>query len=266
MKRLMAIGALALGMSLVSAPTALAAGEAKVPAEQEWSFDGPMGRFDVASVQRGFQVYKEVCSSCHSMNHLSYRNLGEPRGPYFNEEFPNANDNPVVRAIAAEYKVSEPNADTGDIEERPAEPKDHFVKPYPNEGAARGANGGALPPDLSVITKARHHNHDYIYALLTGYKDPPADVKMASGMHYNPYFSGGQIAMANQLLPDRVSFQDGTKATPEQMAKDVTTFLAWAAEPKMENRKALGLQVMGFLLLLTGLTYVSYRRIWRNVH
>jgi ubiquinol-cytochrome c reductase cytochrome c1 subunit len=220
----------------------------------------------MASVQRGFQVYKEVCASCHSMNYLSYRNLGEPRGPYFDKEYPNANDNPVVRAIAAEYKVTEIGGETGDPAERPAEPKDRFVNPFTNEAAARAANGGALPPDLSVITKARAHGPDYIYSLLTGYADPPEGKEMQPGMSYNPYFPGGQIAMANQLIEDRVEFQDGTKASPEQMAMDVTTFLHWAAEPKMETRKAMGLQVLGYLLLLTVLVYLSYRRVWRNVH
>jgi cytochrome c1 len=271
MMRLITKGALSLGLALgmglgVGAPAALGASkDVREPREFPRSWDGPLGRFDVAQLQRGFQVYKEVCSSCHAMEFLSYRNLGEPRGPFYQPGVA-ANDNPVVRAIAAEYTVMSLNDETGEMEERPAEPKDRFFRPFPNEAAARAANGGAYPVEMSLITRARKNGELYVYSLLTGYVEPPAGTEVPPGLHYNPYFPGGLIAMPSVLNEGQVEFQDGTVATVSQMAQDVTAFLSWAADPKQEIRKAMGLQVLAYLLVLTGLVYVSYRRIWRNVH
>ena len=195
----------------------------KHPKHMHWHFDGIFGAYDKQAVQRGFQVYREVCASCHSLDLLAFRMLGEEGGPYFNAEYPNANDNPLIKAFAAEYQI--PDIDeVGDVIERPGKPADYFPAVYTNEAAARAANGGALPPDLSVIVKARAGGADYIYSLLTGYGTAPEGIKIQPGLYYNPYFSGMQIAMAPQLKDGIVEYQDGTPATPEQMAKDVVYF------------------------------------------
>lgn len=268
------------------AAPALAASEARHPHPQAWSFAKPLGTFDQASVQRGYQVYEEVCSACHSLSALSYRNLGDKGGPFAayrakNHEtsaeevrigpsahggkFISPNDNPAVKAIAAKFDVSEIDGTTGDIVQRPARPADRFASPFVNEAAARAANGGAYPPDLSVITRARHGGADYIYALLTGYGEaPPPGVEEVPGKHYNPYFRGGWVAMAPQLTPDRVSFTDGSPSTPDQMARDVASFLEWAGDPKAELRKKMGVAVLGYLLALTLLLFFAYRQIWRG--
>jgi len=239
------------------------------------------GRFDVRSLQRGYKVYAEVCSSCHSMNLVYYRNLCQQNGPFYDPKYPNPNDAPKCKAIAAGIKVPDIDPDTGDAIQRPATPADHFLNPYPNKAAAAAGNGGAAPPDLSVMARAREGGAHYIYSLLSGYKDPPASLNVPDGKYYNPYMpgdmtsswtgpkdkvpEGGFIAMPFQLVPDRVSFDDGTPSTTEQQAKDVATFLAWAAEPKQTERREAGFAVMGYLLLLCGVLYISYRRIWRNV-
>ena len=271
----------ALGLALVSGP-ALAAGPAPAPMKHvEFSFEGPFGKFDQAQLQRGYKVYREVCSACHSMNLMSFRNLGQKGGPFYDSKFKNPNDNPYVKAIAAEYQVNDIDSETGDVVKRPAVPADRFPNPFPNEPAARASNGGALPPDLSVMAKARHHGPQYIYSILTGYKEPPAGLKVSPGQHYNPYMNGdvtaawsgphdkvppgGFIAMAPPLAAGQVSFDDGTKSTIEQQAKDVAAFIAWASEPKMEERKAFGMAAMIYLIIFAGLLYASYRRIWRNV-
>jgi cytochrome c1 len=273
--------------AIVLAPLAAqAAGSAKELKHAEWSWEGPFGHYDRAAMQRGFQVYKEVCSSCHGLKLLSYRNLGEPGGPFQavaskkwqdRGETPelgppghgrytvNPIDNPYVKAIAAGYTVTEVDSETGDDVERPARPADRFVYPYRNEAQGRAANGGAYPPDLSVIIKARHHGPNYLYSLLTGYgEEPPPGTEEVAGKTWNPYFKGGWIAMPDQLIEDRVTYTDGTKATREQMAKDVVTFLTWAADPKLEARKSMGFQVMAYLVLLTVLLYLAYRQVWRN--
>lgn len=280
---------LIVALALALAPsTALAAGSYKHPEGPEggWSFEGPFGSFDRAALQRGFQVYKEVCSSCHGLKMLTYRNLGEAGGPFqavapkrwqddgvqpvigepgHGKYLVNPNDNPWVRAIAADYRVSELDAQSGDMVERPARPSDRFVYPFANEAVGRLANGGAYPPDLSVITKARHYGADYIYNLMLGYKEqPPAGVAPVAQRYYNEYFKGGWIAMPPQLFEGRVTYADGTEATPEQMAYDVTTFLAWASDPKQEQRKQTGFVVLAYLLLLSGLLYIAYRQVWRN--
>jgi ubiquinol-cytochrome c reductase cytochrome c1 subunit len=247
-----------------------------------FSFEGPLGKFDQASLQRGYKVYAEVCSNCHSMNLLYYRNLCQPGGPFYHKEYPNPNESPYCKAIAASIQVPDLDPDTGDPIQRPATPADAFRKPYPNEIAAAASNGGKAPPDLSVMARAREGGPQYIYSILSGYPDnPPAGLNVPDGKYYNPYYPGdlgsiwsgpkdkvpvgGLILMPFQLVPDRVSFDDGTKSTTSQQAKDVATFLAWAAEPKQEERKEAGLAVMIYLILFTGILYLSYRRIWRNV-
>lgn len=242
-----------------------AEGEGKKPANQEWSFEGPFGVFDRAALQRGYQVYREVCAACHSMDYVSFRMLGQEGGPFHDEDYPNPNDNPVVKALAAEFEIEDGPDEVGDMFMRAGRPSDWFPDPYPNQQAARAANGGAYPVDMSVITKARSGGADYVYALMTGYSEP-SDGEERPGLYYNPYFSGSWIAMPPQLIEGRVTYDDGTEATPEQMAADVTEFLAWASEPHMEQRKRLGFIVIGFLLLLTVLSYFAYKEVWRDVH
>ncbi len=233
----------------------LMANEGPTLPKQKWSYTlGEKGSFDRAELQRGFQVYKEVCSVCHGMNLLCYRNL---KALGFNDD--------EVKAIAAEYKVKDGPNDDGEMFERPARPEDRFAGPYANEKAARAANNGSLPPDLTLIIKARVGGPDYVYALLTGYGPAPADVKIMEGMYYNPYYPGGQIGMIPPLTEGQVTFSDGTEATVGQMAKDVVTFLAWAAEPEMERRHQIGIMVMIFLSILTVMLYLIMRRVWKNV-
>ena len=261
MRELVLAGALALGL----ATTASAAESLKPPA-QTWSFEGLFGTYDRAALQRGYQVYKEVCAACHAMSQLRYRDLGggsdAGHGPVVGLGYSEAE----VKAIAAEYKVMDGPNDEGEMFERTARPADRFKKPFANEKAARAANNGAYPVDLSLVVEARKHGADYIYALLTGYKDAPSGVKLGEGMHYNAWFPGHQIAMAAPLADDRVTYGDGTKATVSQMAKDVTTFLAWASEPNLEARKALGIKVILFLILLSGILYAAKRKVWAAVH
>jgi ubiquinol-cytochrome c reductase cytochrome c1 subunit len=341
---------LALGLaSIAFATTAAAGGDAKhahAP-EEGWPFEGPTGKFDQASLQRGYQVYKEVCSSCHSMKLLSYRNLGDKGGPFYDPDYPNPNDNPYVKALAAENEILDPIPNEfGDFDYRPAIPADPFRSPYPNDAVARAANMGALPPDLSVITKARHAGASYVYSLMTGYPaqeaqewveasprrtipasdggtpDDPSDdteaqtipavyetriymsrlkgshgdegdagdkpkdetyIIQPDGQYYNPYMAGdttpnyvgdpreapygGFLAMPPQLMEGRMEYlgEDAPAATPEQMAKDVAQFLAWAGEPHQEKRKSLGMAVMIYLFILAILMWFSYKAIWRNV-
>jgi ubiquinol-cytochrome c reductase cytochrome c1 subunit len=244
----------AVALVAFAAVPAMAA-DAPKPAKQSWSFNGPFGTYDRASLQRGFQIYKEVCSACHAMHQLYYRNLAALG---YNEA--------EIKALAASVEVTDGPNDNGEMFTRQGRPYDRFKAPFPNSNAARAANNGAYPPDLSVITKARPHGADYIYALLTGYKAPPAGLKLNDGMAYNAAFGGGQIAMASPLSEGAVEYKDGTKPTVPQLAKDVTTFLAWAAEPEMEERKRMGFKVMLFLLILSGVLYAAMRRIWKDVH
>jgi ubiquinol-cytochrome c reductase cytochrome c1 subunit len=260
--------------SLVAAVTgtsfAFAAGETKHPREVEGSWEGPLGRFDQAQLQRGFQVYKEVCSSCHSMNLMHYRNLGDAHAPFADPKFPNPNDNPVVKAIASEYTINAVDPD-GNTEERPGLPSDKFVSPWANKAEGQAANGGAYPPDLSVIVKARHDGASYVYSLLTGYDSPvPAGKVVPEGKHYNPYMPGGVIAMGKVLNDDQVEYADteankGVKNTADQNAKDVAAFLSWASDPHQTERKSSGLAVMAFLLILATFLWFSYKSVWRNV-
>ena len=223
----------------------------------DWSFKGFFGKFDRGSLQRGYQVYTEVCSSCHSMKYLSYRNLSEKGGPEFSLE--------QVKAIAASFEVMDgPNAD-GEMFTRPGKLSDKFVMPYENIKAAQAANGGAYPPDMSVLVKARGGGVDYIYSLLQGYEDPPMGITLDEGVHYNKYMYGNKIKMANQLSDDLVEYADGTQASVEQMSKDVTSFLMWAAEPHLESRHRMGFKAIIYLIILTILVYFSMKRIWSRI-
>ncbi len=223
----------------------------------DWSFKGLFGKFDRAALQRGYQVYTEVCSSCHSMKYLSYRNLAEKGGPEFTEE--------QAKAIAASFEVVDgPNSD-GEMFTRPGKLSDKFVMPYENVKAAQAANGGAYPPDMSVLAKARGGGVDYIYSLLQGYEDPPAGVNLDDGVYYNKFMYGNKIKMANQLSDGLVEYSDGTVASVEQMSKDVTTFLMWSAEPHLEARHQMGFKAIVYLVILTVLVYFSMKRIWSRI-
>jgi len=270
----------ALGLAFIGGPT-LAATSQEEPKAVHWSFEGPLGKFDQAQLQRGYKVYREVCSACHSMNLMSFRNLGQKGGPFYDPEFKNPNDNPFVKSIAKDYQINDIDSETGDVIKRPGTSADRFPNPYPNEPAARASNGGALPPDMSDLAKAREGGAAYIYSILTGYEEAPKGMTVPTGKYYNPYMPGdvsgfwsldpnkvpigGFIAMPPPLAPDKVTFDDGTKSTVEQQAKDVSAFLTWVSDPKTEERKSFGLAVMIYLLIFSGLLYASYRRIWANV-
>jgi len=288
------------GLGLALAGTASAAGGSKHAEGPEggFPFEGPLGKFEMDSVQRGFQVYREVCASCHGLKLMSYRNLGEPGGPFYDPAYPNANDNPQVKAFAAQDTVLDATPDEfGDPVTRPARPSDTFRSPFANEQMARAANNGAYPPDFSVIVKARHGGANYIYNLIKGYpenafspeleivdEDNPeygGTLTQPVGQYYNPYMAGdvtpqwdgdprhvpygGFLAMSPQLMDGRVEYMDGTEATVQQMSYDIAQFLAWAAEPKQTNRKSLGLAVMIYLTIFAILLWFSYKRLWRNV-
>jgi len=223
----------------------------------DWSFKGLTGKFDRASLQRGFQVYKEVCSSCHSMQYLSYRNLGETGGPEFSSL--------EVKAIAASIEIEDGPDSQGEMFIRPGRPSDKFKSPYTNVNASIAANGGAYPPDMSVLVKARPGGSDYIYSVLMGYDDPPIGMSLDDGVYYNKYMIGNKIKMSSPLSDDIVEYTDGTQASVDQMAKDVTTFLTWAAEPELEERHRTGVKVIIYLILLTTLVYLSMKKIWSRV-
>ena len=235
----------------------LQSAEMEDPIKVDWSFKGLTGTFDRASLQRGFQVYKEVCSSCHSMQYLSYRNLGESGGPEFSEQ--------EVKAIASSVEIQDGPDSQGEMFFRPGRPSDKFKNPYPNAQAATAANGGAYPPDMSVLVKARKGGANYIYSVLVGYEDPPPEVKLDDGVYYNKYMIGKKIKMPNNLSDGLVEYADGTESTVDQMAKDVTAFLAWAAEPELEERHKTGVKVIFYLILLTILVYLSMRKIWSRI-
>lgn len=232
----------------------LASTESLKPKKLVWPFEGLWGSFDRQAAQRGAQVYFEVCSACHALKHLYYRNLLDIG---FSEA--------EIKAIAAEKTILAGPDEFGEQFERKALPSDLFVPPYPNEEAARAANNGAYPVDLSLIVKARENGANYLYSLLTGYQTPPADFHLMEGLHYNPYFEGKQIAMPAPLSAGQVEYMNQTTASIEQMAKDVTIFLQWAAEPEMEHRKSMGLKVMLYLIIFTIFFYIAKNRIWRNI-
>ena len=224
----------------------------------DWSFKGPFGKFDRAALQRGYQVYSEVCSGCHSMDLLSYRNLVQDGGPGFSEK--------QAKAMAAMFEVETGPDQDGEMFMRSAILSDKFVSPWANEQQARSANGGAYPPDLSVMVKARHGGADYVYSLLLGYEDAPEGMVLDDGVYYNIYAKGQKIAMPQLLSADAVEYSDGTEATPEQMARDVTMFLTCTAEPKLEARKRIGFKVITYLLILSFLLYFTNKQIWKESH
>jgi ubiquinol-cytochrome c reductase cytochrome b/c1 subunit len=263
---------LALGLSLaVGLSSAALAQDANTshrlaPKEEKFSFEGPFGTYDRGALQRGFQVYKEVCGACHVLQHVAFHNLSEKGGPGFTEA--------QAKGIAAGYKIpAEPN-DKGETTDEKGVPlmrsatlADHFPPPYPNENAARANNGGALPPDLSMIVKAREGGAQYVYSILTGFHEKaPAGFKVTANKYFNPYFEGWNISMPSPLAANGVTYSDGTKATIEQQAHDVVTFLAWASEPKMEERKRFGFGTMAFLIVLAGLLFAAYRKLWKDQH
>jgi ubiquinol-cytochrome c reductase cytochrome c1 subunit len=223
--------------------------------KENWSFSGPFGTFNRDELQRGFQVYKEVCSTCHSLKHLNYRNLSSLG---FSQQ--------EVKAIASNYEVTDGPNDDGQMFQRKAVPSDAFVDPFPNEKAARAANNGSFPPDLSLITKARAGGPGYVYALLTGFRPAPPGIKLGDNMHYNIVFPGNQIAMTPPLTEGQVTYADGTPSSVEQMSRDVVAFLSWAAEPEMEERKQLGVRVLFYLAIMTLVFYLAKRKIWQNIH
>jgi len=227
---------------------------AKPKDQINWPFQGIFGHFDKQSIQRGYQVYKEVCQVCHSLKYLHYRDL-EQVGFSADE----------VKAIAASYQVNDGPNDEGQMFERPGRPSDLFVSPYPNEQAARAANNGAYPHDLSLMIKARKDGANYVYSLLTGYTNAPEGFQISDGLYYNPYFPGRQIAMPTPLTAGQVEYQDGTENSVEQMSQDLVNFLQWAAEPEMEARKILGLKVLLYLLVFTILFYLVKKKIWRDL-
>ncbi len=249
-----AAAALAGVLALAAGPVLSAV--APKPEARDWSFQGLFGTYDRGAQQRGLQVYNEICAGCHSLSLVAYRNLD---GIGLEED--------QIKAFAAEFEVTDGPNKEGEMYTRPAKPADRFAAPFTNANAARAANNGALPPDLSLRTKARKGGADYLYGILTGYKEEaPAGVEVMEGMNYNLYFPGNQIAMAPPLADDAVEYSDGTKSTVAQLAKDVTTFLAWAAEPELEERKNMGVKVLLFLIVLTAMLYALKRQVWKDQH
>lgn len=250
MRKLLMAAAAAFAFS----SSAIAADSGVKPMEHRWTFDGVFGKFDKQQLQRGFQVYKEVCASCHSLSLVAFHSL---RDLGYSED--------QVKVIAAEYQVTDGPDENGDMFQRPARPSDRFPPAFANNALARAANGGALPPDLSLMTKAREDGPNYVYSLMLGYKDPPQGFELSPGMSYNEYFPGHQIAMPEQITDERVTYADGTKPTASQITEDVVAFLHWAAEPKLEVRHATGIRVMLFALLFTILAYLYKRRLWARL-
>ena len=233
----------------------LASGSGDDLPKHNWSFKGLTGTFDKSAVQRGFKVYREVCSGCHSMSLLYYRDLIDIG---FSDE--------EVKTIAAEYTVIDGPNEEGEMFERPARPSDHFVSPFSNEQEARISNNGSYPPDLSVITKAKKHGPDYIFNLLLGYTEPPVDFELGEGMYYNKWKEGHQISMAQPLDEGYVDYDDGTENTLPQLAEDITTFLVWSAEPELETRKKLGIKVILFFIILGSIVFIVKNKLWREIH
>ena len=279
MKKTLVLIAVAAGLA-VSAQPVLASGGAQHPKSGGFSFEGPFGTFDQGQLQRGYKVYREVCASCHGMDLMYFRTLAEPGGPFYDAHQLNPAENRFVKVLAAEVQVPDIDSETGEAIMRDAVPADRFPNPYPNATAAAAGNGGAAPPDLSVMAKARHDGANYIYSLLSGYKGAPAGLEIRPGQYYNPYMAGdltpfvaegahvppgGFIAMPPPLANGQVTYDDGSAETVDQYAKDVAAFIAWASDPKQVQRKQTGLGVMIFLILFAGVTYMSYRRIWKGV-
>lgn len=244
-----------LSLIIAASGVVIANTDALHPKTMKWQFEGMFGTLDKSSIQRGFQVYKEVCSVCHSLDLVALRNLTEIG-------FTQAQ----AKEIAKGYTVKDGPNDEGEMFDRPGTLSDHFPSPYPNEKAARASNNGAYPPDLSLMIRARENGANYVYSILTGFgQTPPAGMVIPETMHYNPYFPGMQIAMAAPLSDEIVTYNDGTKATIDQMAVDVVNFLQWSADPKMEKRKKMGIKVLLFLTIFTGLFFVAKKRVWSEV-
>jgi ubiquinol-cytochrome c reductase cytochrome c1 subunit len=255
MTRAAAFAAAGLLCWLMAVAGAAQAQEVPPLPHQEWSFDGVFGTYDKAAMQRGFQVYKQICSACHPVKHLYFRDL-EAIG-YTPDQ---------VKAIASTDKCTNGPNDQGQMYQAPCRPSDPIPGPFPNDEAARAANGGALPPDLSMIVKARDGGPDYVYAILNGFKQPPPGFTVPSGKYYNEYFPGHLIAMPPPLSDNAVTFADGTKATVPQMAHDVATFLSWASEPNLDARHRVGARVFLFLIVGVGIFYAAKRKIWSAAH
>jgi cytochrome c1 len=267
--------ALTAVVALTASRSALAQEQEIAPPRQHWSFAGPFGLYDPQQLQRGFKIYRQVCSNCHSLKLLAFRNLADPGGPGFTEA--------QAAAVAATFQVTAGPNDEGEMFQRPGVLADYFPPPFPNEQAARHANGGALPPDMSVLAKARTYDRgfpwfildaftqyqeegpDYIHAILNGYEQPPAGFTLAPGKQYNKYFPGHAISMPQPLTDGQVEYTDGTPTTVDQYGRDVAAFLAWASEPKLDERKRLGFQVFVYLIVLTGLLYFTKKRVWHRV-
>lgn len=276
MRTLRPLSLVLLAACLAASSVATRAAEQEPPPRQQWSFSGPFGLFDRAQLQRGLKVYREVCQTCHGLTMIAFRNLAEPGGPEFTRA--------QAAAIAAEYQIQDGPNDQGEMFQRPGRLADHFPAPFPNEQAARAANNGTVPPDFSVLAKARTYERgfpwflfdivtqyqeqgpDYIVALMLGYEEPPQGVELPAGTQYNKYFPGHAIAMPPPLTDGRVEYTDGAPMTVAQYAKDVAAFMVWAAEPHMEARKRVGFQVMVFLIVFAGLLYFTKKKVWAGVH
>ncbi|MEA2976194.1 MAG: ubiquinol-cytochrome c reductase cytochrome c1 subunit [Alphaproteobacteria bacterium] len=260
---------------LTSAAVAQDGHDTPLPPKLQWSFAGPFGKFDRAQLQRGFKIYREVCANCHSLSMIAFRNLADPGGPEFSTA--------QAQTVAAEYKIKDGPNDQGEMFDRPGRLADYFPPPFPNEQAARASNGGSLPPDMSVLAKARTYERgfpwfvvdmftqyqeqgvDYIAAILKGYEQKPADMQMAPGMMYNKYFPGHGIGMPPPISDGQVPSDDGSPATLDQYSRDISAFLMWTAEPHLEDRKRIGFQVMIFLLVFAGLLYFTKKKVWADV-
>jgi cytochrome c1 len=269
---------LAVAVSVGVAPLAMRgalAQEVETPPAQHWSFSGPFGRYDAEQLQRGFKIYREVCSNCHSLKLLAFRDLTDADGPHFSEA--------QAAAIAASFQVTAGPNDKGEMYQRPGKLSDHFPPPFANEQAARAALGGGLPPDMSDLAKGlgyergfpwfivdaftqyQEEGPDLIHAILNGYEEPPAGFTLPPGSNYNKYFPGHAIAMPKPLSDGQVEYTDGTPTTLDQYGRDVAAFLAWASEPKLDERKRLGFQVFLYLIVLTGLLYFTKKQVWHDV-
>jgi len=269
------IFALTLAGAVATVALPASAAEQEAPPKLKWSFAGPFGKYDEAQLQRGFKIYKEVCSACHSIQMLAFRNLADRGGPGFSEE--------QAAAVASEYKIKDLD-DRGEPTDRAGRPADTFPPPFANELAAKAANGGTAPPDMSTLAKARTYQRgfpwfvfdmftqyqeqgpDYIAALLKGYEEPPKDFKLPSGTHYNKYFPGHTIAMPPPLQAGQVTYDDGAPQTMDQYSRDISAFLMWVAEPHLVQRKRIGFQVMIFLIVLAGLMYFTKKKVWSEAH
>jgi len=280
MKKTLVLIAAAAGLALTAQPALAAGGESHALRNGGFSFEGPFGSFDRNQLQRGYKVYREVCASCHGMDLMYFRTLAEPGGPFYDSHQANPAENRFVKALAREVQIADIDTETGEAVMRDGTAADRFPNPYPNATAAAAANGGAAPPDLSVMAKARHDGANYIYSLLTGYAAVPQGLQIRPGQYYNVYMAGdltpfmpegahvpagGFIAMPPPLADGQVTYDDGVVASVDQMSRDVAAYIAWASDPKQVQRKQTGVGVLIFLLIFAGVTYLSYRRIWKGV-